>query len=361
MSFCYKCGSPLPENARFCPECGARQPEKKEMPAENNSVVKDETAAPLPAELKPEQPLEKNGIEAVDSDQNPETEVQSVSENPAEPENSSETEETETPATAKAMNDQQDQTDTAGDAKTVAGVEGKRSAENKSGDSTETIESAQADAEKVPAENPNPENPTSASAAGITNPVPTPEPDSALKKPADKPSPNSGVLPPLPPIPDHSKNASAVGNAGEENKSSKKTLWIGLGVAAAILLLILAIAIPTATAAVQKSRLSDDLEGTWDYYGDSIEKVIEFDDDDLEYSVETSYDWLDTTIAEFKWKPIGKNKIEVEGLGEFTITFLDDKDSFIITPALTDTDSEEIFFRSGGYSEGYGYGMPIDD
>ncbi len=97
-----------------------------------------------------------------------------------------------------------------------------------------------------------------------------------------------------------------------------------------------------------KANLKKDLVKTWYASGESIIKVLDISDDEVEYRLETGYSWMDTTLGTYEWKVISKNKIEMKHSGgsseTYTVELNDDKDVLKISPAITSVDSSETWY-----------------
>ena len=100
---------------------------------------------------------------------------------------------------------------------------------------------------------------------------------------------------------------------------------------------------------VQKSNLRKELLRGWVDVDDSILKVLDFSDDKVEYRLETSYSWMDTTVGTYDYKVVSGNKIKIKMFGDnyetYTIEFNDEKSMLTVTPAITSTDKEEDWFN----------------
>lgn len=101
-------------------------------------------------------------------------------------------------------------------------------------------------------------------------------------------------------------------------------------------------------AEMEKANLKKELSGEWKYVYKEIIKVLDFSDGQVEYRLETGYSWLDKTLAQGKYKVVGKNKIKMNITGDkyetYTVQFNDDKDVLTVTPAVTNTDEEEVWY-----------------
>lgn len=111
--------------------------------------------------------------------------------------------------------------------------------------------------------------------------------------------------------------------------------------------------ISTILGFVGKANLHNQLQRDWSRteHSDSsyYTLVLDFDEDTIEYNFDSTYDWIDTTIATYKYKVISSNKIEITRDSGITsvieIEFNDDKDMLTMTPALTSVDSSENWFN----------------
>lgn len=83
--------------------------------------------------------------------------------------------------------------------------------------------------------------------------------------------------------------------------------------------------------------------------GSYILCVLDFSDNEIEYRVETSFAWMDTTIATYDYKVVSGNKIKVLRYGDdwetITVEFSDDKRAMTVSPALTSVDKIEVWFN----------------
>ena len=70
---------------------------------------------------------------------------------------------------------------------------------------------------------------------------------------------------------------------------------------------------------------------------------LDFSDDTIKYNFHSFYAWLDTTIAEFDYKIISANKLEIDN-DIYEIEFNDDNTMMTITPSLTDSELSENWF-----------------
>lgn len=101
--------------------------------------------------------------------------------------------------------------------------------------------------------------------------------------------------------------------------------------------------------AVNRASLKKTLTKEWYDTDGTIIKVLDIDDDEMEYRLETGYSWMDMSVDTYKWKPVGRNKIKIniykDSYETFTIEFNDDKTSFKISPAITSTDDSERWYH----------------
>lgn len=131
--------------------------------------------------------------------------------------------------------------------------------------------------------------------------------------------------------------------------AKKKKIPVQLWVVAGILaLLVVAISIINA---VQVSNLKKTLEKEWYTSYESILQVLEFDDDEVEYRLETAFSWLNSTLFKGRYKVVSGNKIKIENDDDkwdtYKVEFNDDKTVMTISPAITDSDSSEMWYDIG--------------
>lgn len=102
---------------------------------------------------------------------------------------------------------------------------------------------------------------------------------------------------------------------------------------------------------VQVSNLKKELERDWckvegkeDSY---ILCILDFNDNEVEYRLETGYAWLDTTVATYEYKVISRNKIKVLRYGDewetIKVEFNNEKTVMQVSPALTSIDDTETW------------------
>lgn len=130
------------------------------------------------------------------------------------------------------------------------------------------------------------------------------------------------------------------------DKGKKKTVPVLIITAAVVA--ICAAAVFLLVTEKRKAELESDLIGTWYAAGDSITKVLEIQDGEIEYRAETEFDWLNTTIGVYEWKAISGNKIKIKHDNDvsviYTVKFTDGKTIMTITPAVTSANPSEIWF-----------------
>lgn len=134
--------------------------------------------------------------------------------------------------------------------------------------------------------------------------------------------------------------------SSEQKKIGKKIpkgVWIGFAT------IVCVIAIFYIVNGINQANLKKALVKEWYDADDSIIKVLDIDDNEMEYRLETGYRWLDTSLGTYEWKPISGNKIKIKRFGDkyetFTVELNDDKDVLKISPAITSTDSSETWYH----------------
>lgn len=134
---------------------------------------------------------------------------------------------------------------------------------------------------------------------------------------------------------------AALPPAAEKKPLPKKWVWIG-GAIAVIAVLVLII------GGVQKSNLKKNLQKKWVDTDGTILKVLEFDEKEAEYRLETGFNWIDTTLFKGDYKVISGHKIKINQYGSdyrtYTIEFNDKKTIMTVTPAVTSTDDSEKWY-----------------
>ncbi len=102
-------------------------------------------------------------------------------------------------------------------------------------------------------------------------------------------------------------------------------------------------------SSIGKANLKNAIVKEWYDTDGSIIKVLEIDDDEIEYRLETGYSWMDTSLGSYDWKVVSGNKIKIKMYGDefttFTIELNDDKDVLKVAPAITSTDSSETWYH----------------
>ncbi len=137
-------------------------------------------------------------------------------------------------------------------------------------------------------------------------------------------------------------NDMAIERKITKRKISKKVIWI-------ISIIFAVLAVLFTVNEIQKSHLKNELLRDWKDVDDSIIKVLDFSNDEVEYKLETGYSWMDSTLGTYDYKIISGNKIKIKRFGKdydtFTIEFNDDKSMITVTPAITSTDASETWFN----------------
>lgn len=127
----------------------------------------------------------------------------------------------------------------------------------------------------------------------------------------------------------------------QQKKSSKKVV----GIVGACLCIV---AVFLVVNGIGKANLKKALVKEWYALEDSIIKVLDIEDDKIEYRLETGYSWLDTSLGSYDWKVISGNKIKVNRFGDeyetYTIELNDDRNVLTISPAFTSTDDSETWY-----------------
>lgn len=127
--------------------------------------------------------------------------------------------------------------------------------------------------------------------------------------------------------------------------AKKRSRTLKIAVAAIASVLILFIGISAAGRAILKKQLVKewyDMEG-------SLIKVLDIDDKEIEYRVETGYKWMDETLSTYEWKVVSGNKIKIKIAGNiykiFVVKLDKNKNVMTLTPALTSLDEKEIWIH----------------
>ncbi len=102
--------------------------------------------------------------------------------------------------------------------------------------------------------------------------------------------------------------------------------------------------------AIGKSKLSEQLLRDWNRVetGDSgslYELELNFLENKIEYNFNSSIDWLDSTLSEYTYKIVSKDKIKIDDK-VYKISFNKEKTMMTMTPALTSTDTSENWFNT---------------
>lgn len=101
----------------------------------------------------------------------------------------------------------------------------------------------------------------------------------------------------------------------------------------------------------QITTLKKTIAKEWYALNDSIVKVLEFDDDKVEYRLETGYRWLDTTLFKESYKVNSGTSISIQRFSDkwstYTVQFNEEKTIMTVTPAITSTDASEQWYDIG--------------
>lgn len=116
-----------------------------------------------------------------------------------------------------------------------------------------------------------------------------------------------------------------------------------------IAVIVCVIAIAFIVNGINRANLKKALVKEWYDVDGSIIKVLDIDDDEMEYRLETGYRWMDTSLGTYEWKPVGGNKIKIKRFGDkyetYTVELNDNKDVLKISPAITSTASSETWYH----------------
>lgn len=125
------------------------------------------------------------------------------------------------------------------------------------------------------------------------------------------------------------------------SKSSKAVTYLGITMCVVLAILI-------AVYSVSVVNLKRNFAKDWYALDDSIIKVLDISGDEIEYRLETGYEWLNMTAAVFDWKPAFGNKVKIR-LGDtqrtYRVQFNKDKDVMTLYPALTEASAFEIWYH----------------
>lgn len=139
---------------------------------------------------------------------------------------------------------------------------------------------------------------------------------------------------------DETKKSKVDIGAATSKLKGKPAILAAVAVAAILVVFLI-------LGAVGKSSLKADLTRTWHATDGTILQVLEVSDDEMEYSLQTGYSWLDSSLATWEWKPVSSTSFKVKIAGETWVTheveFSDDGDAMIVRPALTSSDASEVW------------------
>lgn len=114
---------------------------------------------------------------------------------------------------------------------------------------------------------------------------------------------------------------------------------------AIVVVVILVIAAVVVTSA-QKAKLNDLLERTWVSVEDSIILVLEFDGEQVEYRLESTFSFLDQTLYVYDYEVMWGNKYKVNWNGEwknYTVDYEKGDNSIKIIPSMISSDPYDIW------------------
>ena len=128
--------------------------------------------------------------------------------------------------------------------------------------------------------------------------------------------------------------------------SGKANPWkIILPIASAVVVIVAAFFIVNALGKNSlKKQLMRDWSRTEGESGSYYELVLDFSDTKVDYNFEGSLSWLNSTLAEYEYKVLSPQKVEIDGY-VYTIEFDNEKEQMVMTPALTSTDSYEYWYN----------------
>lgn len=98
---------------------------------------------------------------------------------------------------------------------------------------------------------------------------------------------------------------------------------------------------------ISKENLKRDLVKKWYNVDGSILMVLDIDEHELEYRLETGYSWIDSTLISTEWEPVNGHTIKIKRYGKYkiyTVELNDDKDVLKISPAITSDDLSETWY-----------------
>lgn len=124
------------------------------------------------------------------------------------------------------------------------------------------------------------------------------------------------------------------------DKSSVKMKKILIG-SCSIVAVVILITIIIPINSLKKQLMKD----SWYSPSESILKVLEFDENKVEYRLETGYAFLNTSLFDKQYKVVSGSKFKIKISDNtwetYKVTFNDDKTVISVEPAITSTDSIE--------------------
>lgn len=128
-------------------------------------------------------------------------------------------------------------------------------------------------------------------------------------------------------------------------KHKNKVIGAALAVVAVIVIMCIYNSVQISNLKKQLLRDWERVESTGSTY---YTLGLDFSGNEIDYTFDSSYSWLDSTIATYEYKVISGDKIKVKRYGSwdtFKVEFNEDKEMMIITPAVTSTDDEEYWYN----------------
>lgn len=129
-------------------------------------------------------------------------------------------------------------------------------------------------------------------------------------------------------------------NNFDKSSVKMKKILIGSGSIVAVFIVILITTIIPINS-LKKQLMKD----SWYSPSESILKVLEFDENKVEYRLETGYAFLNTSLFDKQYKVVSGSKFKIKISDNtwetYKVTFNDDKTFISVEPAITSTDSIE--------------------
>lgn len=126
-------------------------------------------------------------------------------------------------------------------------------------------------------------------------------------------------------------------------KKPPKKIFIISGIIVCVIVIFLII------NSISKANLKNAIVKEWYDVDGSIIKVLDIDDNEIEYRLETGYSWMNTTLGSYDWKIVSGSKIKIKIYSDkyktYRIEFNSNKNVLKITPAITSTDLSETWYH----------------